>query len=949
MKLTDSLHCLTLTTALALSLLIVPGAGAQQPHPFFRQYTADDGLPSDVVYNIIEDRQGYIWFSTGNGLCRFNGYEVEQFPSPQKDLNYTALFNMRLDSLGRVWSHSIYGKLYYFDQDSIFKHPYSDTVVLSNKPHFQFSLGFAVEGGGEQAIYFLDGLGIIRVESGGRQELIRPQVLPALMAMEQDGIFTTANAWPTEPAIRRARLDSLRQTGLRPPLALCRGDSITVIGGFKQASTAKLRREFMIRYADGMLVFRNGDLYYLQGDRIQWHQVYPHNPILFRQDREGRLMAGLNGRGGVLFYDNLEALQQGRFRRYLEGYSVTAMCQDSRGGYWFTTLGDGVFYTPGFGLEIYDERSGLPQESARALALKSEEEAFIGFDNGSAYFLGAASDTLAYLGTPSPGKDLFALEYDAVRGQLWAATGRLFKYETGEWIPYEERYINPWQPYSIIPKNIVFSPDGRALWINGAAGFAAIGPESGQLLIHSSAFNDQQRTYSIFQDSRQRVWAGVNNQMFELVDGQLETRHDWHEGFLYPVQDIAQLPDSTLVFAPNAMGLLLMDKRDSIRQLTTADGLASDAIRSLYADPQGRIWAGSSRGLSRLTPQGGGGFAIETIARANGLPSNVINKVAGAGNSVWLATDKGVVRLRNNTNSVAAPPPLLTKATANNERWDWRQKATFNHRQNNIGFEFLSLQYHFFGRIPYRYRLKRDAAWTHTFNRDVFLPALQPGRYRLEVQAKGQDGRWSPSAEAAFEVRPPYWATWWFRGLALVLAGSAFFAFFRIRTNQLKAETLRLQERTKLEKEMAELEQSALRAQMNPHFIFNCLSSIQHFILEGDKGPAVQYLSSFAQLIRATLHASMEAEVPLEDEVQMLKHYLELEQMRFRNKFDFAIEVDEQIDTYEAVVPPLLIQPYVENAIIHGLANTERGGSINIRFARAEGNIQVSVRPCQKS
>ncbi|MCB0580485.1 MAG: histidine kinase, partial [Phaeodactylibacter sp.] len=267
----------------------------------------------------------------------------------------------------------------------------------------------------------------------------------------------------------------------------------------------------------------------------------------------------------------------------------------------------------------------------------------------------------------------------------------------------------------------------------------------------------------------------------------------------------------------------------------------------------------------------------------------------------------------------------------------------FGHRQNNIGFEFLSLQYHFFGKVPYRYRLQQEAAWTHTFNRDVFFPALRPGRYRFEVQAKGQDGHWSPAAEAAFVVRPPYWATWWFRGLALALAGGIFFAFFRFRTRQLKAEALRQQERARLEQEMSELKQSALRAQMNPHFIFNCLSSIQNFILEGDKDQAVQYLSRFARLIRATLHASMEAEVPLEDEVQMLEHYLELEQLRFGHKFDFTIEVDGDIDTYDTVIPPLLLQPYVENAIIHGLADKERDGTITIRFTQDNGRLRMSV------
>ncbi|MCB9290540.1 MAG: histidine kinase [Lewinellaceae bacterium] len=916
---------------------------AQQPHPFFRQYTTDDGLANNVVFNIIEDKDGYIWFSTANGLCRFNGYEMEQFPSGQKDINYTALFNMQLDSLGRVWVHSIYGKLFYFDRDSIYKHPFADTIVLSNKPRFRYSGGFVLKGSGERAFYFLDGLGIVAVDTGGRQQLIRPEVTPSVIAMEQDGIFATANVIHPDADTRLAQADSLEKAGMRPPVVLYREDSMTTIEGFAQRAPSQGRLEAMIRYSGGILAFRKGEIYFIKDGQIQWQQPYPHNVILFRQDREGRLMAGLNGRGGVLFYENLEALRKDKFSRYLDGHSVTAMCQGRNGGYWFTTLGDGVFYTPGFGLEIFDEASGLPQEIVRAIAMKSEEQLYIGFDDGAVYFLDMAADTLINLGTPSPRKQLFDLEYDASRDELWAATDRLYRYQNGKWFSYEEQILMPRQPYSTTPKNIAFSPDGQILWFNGSTGFGALGIDSGELLYHSSAYNEQQRCYAVFQDNRGRIWASVNNQMFELVNGKMETRHEWHEGFKYPVQDIVQLDDNALVFAPNAMGLLVMHEQDSIRQLTSADGLVSDAINCLYAGPGGNIWAGSFRGLSHLTPKAGGGFTIKNTTRANGLPSNAIYKVAGAGNSIWLATEKGAVRLKEASRSAEVAAPLIVSATANDEPWDWKQKVAFGHRQNNIGFEFISLQYHFFGKVPYRYRLEKNAAWARTYNRDVFFPALKPGSYQLEVQAQGKNGAWSPSALAFFEIRPPYWATWWFRGLVLALLGSAAIGFFRFRTRQLKAEANRIQERAALEQEMAELKQSALRAQMNPHFIFNCLSSIQNFILEGDKEQAVQYLSSFARLIRAALHASMEAEVPLEDEANMLERYLELEQLRFQHKFDYSIEIDEQVDTYDTAIPPLLLQPYVENAIVHGLADKEQGGKIEVHFFRTNGSLMATI------
>ena len=142
---------------------------------------------------------------------------------------------------------------------------------------------------------------------------------------------------------------------------------------------------------------------------------------------------------------------------------------------------------------------------------------------------------------------------------------------------------------------------------------------------------------------------------------------------------------------------------------------------------------------------------------------------------------------------------------------------------------------------------------------------------------------------------------------------------------------------------MNQLERSALQAQMNPHFIFNCLNSIQSFILQNNKEKAVEYLSRFAKLVRYNLDASVQGIVSLEDEINILDNYLALERERFNHQFDYDIEVEGSLKGQSIEFPPLLIQPYVENAIIHGLAKQKETGRVSVHFSQDDSGLMVKI------
>ena len=153
----------------------------------------------------------------------------------------------------------------------------------------------------------------------------------------------------------------------------------------------------------------------------------------------------------------------------------------------------------------------------------------------------------------------------------------------------------------------------------------------------------------------------------------------------------------------------------------------------------------------------------------------------------------------------------------------------------------------------------------------------------------------------------------------------------------------REQKKNELQQRILEAEQKAIRSQMNPHFIFNALNSIQRFIVENDTLSANEYLAKFGKLIRRILDNSKHKLITIDDELQTLKLYLELESLRFENRFEYTIEVEEKIDTHNSQIPPMLIQPYLENAIWHGLMHKEEKGKLEIKMKLENDFIFCSI------
>ncbi|MES2373942.1 MAG: histidine kinase [Bacteroidota bacterium] len=417
------------------------------------------------------------------------------------------------------------------------------------------------------------------------------------------------------------------------------------------------------------------------------------------------------------------------------------------------------------------------------------------------------------------------------------------------------------------------------------------------------------------------------------------------------------------------------------RSLT--DTTAVDAVINMALDNKGRIISASSVGINVFDYSSKTSTAIRQFGNFTDVP---VLSVFSKGDYLWLSTLAGVLQYNIKTTAtikLSMPSPFAEEFTTvpftklNNElafgnrnaytlinmtpvveqklpsaaliqqvtinqRPFLNEQATppeLTHKQNNISFSFTAFEFDYPDNISFRYKLdKVDSAWiTDNESRVANYSNLAPGSYTFLLQSGNNNGEWNKKiTQYSFIIHPPFWQTWWFR---LLLITSFVSTVIFIARQRIKRIRLLEEIKTDANKQMVDLEMKVFRSQMNPHFIFNSLNSIQKYIWENKQEDAAEYLGKFSRLIRLILEHSMYKLVTLEQEVIALQLYLELEHRRCNNKFDYTIQVHEDIQTSQVLITPMLIQPYVENAIWHGLLQKDGRGLLSINIQQQNEKI----------
>ncbi len=475
---------------------------------------------------------------------------------------------------------------------------------------------------------------------------------------------------------------------------------------------------------------------------------------------------------------------------------------------------------------------------------------------------------------------------------------------------------------------------------------------------------------ALYEDSAGRLWFATRNMGLGVIEND-SIIHVFDRSNGLPDNDIRSIvedKDGYFWLATANAGicrLQMVGKSIDVKGINEKDGLNSNNVYLLILDESDDLWAGCGKGIDRIKLDASRNkLKIKHYGKSEGFvgvetcKNSVLKDRSGR---LWFGTVNGLtMHLPGALGKNLIPSKVyisevrigydpLGKSAYADWAADWggiKENLVVPYTDNQWSFEFKGINQAKPDQTFFKWKMDGwDKDWIGPFKRSgVDYSNLSPGDYTFSVMAGNADGVFDgPVDSVQFSIEPPIWQRWWFKLAGAILGMALIGLFIRLRVNRIRKESAIKTERLEMEKSMLQLEQKALQLQMNPHFIFNVLNSIQSLITKKDEKTARYFLAKFSKLMRAILENSRETKITLEQEIETLQNYLSVEQFSRGNAFDFEIEIDPRLDVDEIMIPPMLLQPFVENAIIHGVGQVAEGGKIKLAFLQKYGTLECIV------
>jgi len=891
--------------------------GQTPPYIHFR---GGEDIPSSETYHVIQDRQGYIWIATANGVSRFDGYEFRNF-SVKDGLPDNVIHELYEDYKGRIWFISLSGLLSYYYNGKIY--PYKYNYLMQNiftGGRGAVKLSFRVSKNDDVSIS-VTGRGAFSISATGKMEILYKKNLESIVLDFSDG---SHNGIITSNSAKVLHGEAFFFSNNQYTY-----NTILPINYFIHCFAVSDNQNNVLFSVDFKLFSKT--------NRISMIETSSKPIIWMSVDRTGLVWISKYN-GGLTCYKSLD-ISKPPLLKLFDGLSITSVMEDREGGYWFTTYANGVFYVSNIYNRTYFWRPEQVINGQIQTFCATKYGIWVGFNSRNLVLI-HNSGIVQNVNTNFLFKndiEINKLYWDSNRQKLWLLSNvNLYSSLGREFVrhSYSNRTLG-------IPQGIgarCAAIEDNEVWIGTKSGL--IQYDGHKVSYDSNISGDFRGTVSsIAIENNGTKWMGCSDGLWKYEQG----KYEWL-GLTNPILRsrigvvVFNPVDSSLWIGTDGGGIVVLNKGVT-SVINQSAGLTSDMITSIIMSND-QVWVGTSYGINQISivPDISGKYIVGSFDKSVGIVSNEIVGLQATDSTLIIGTREGLMiyPLVNPTKQ-ARPCVYITGFAVNGEDTVVKGGATFSYLENHITINFAGLTFKTLRKTLFRYKLhKDDTGFSYTRIPAVTLPALSPGSYNFEVWAQNAYGQWSDQpAIVNFVINPPFWDTPWFMFLVSTLFIVIVSTIFAIRYRTLRNQT-------DLSRRLDGWKQQALLQQMNPHFIFNTLNSIQLFILQNDTLSSHRYLSKFAKLMRLTLDNSQNFTVRLADELETISLYLELEELRADGKFTFEIQPPED-RLLEARIPSLIIQPFVENAIWHGVLPKLTKGKIKLQFWQKGDNLICTI------
>ncbi len=927
------------------------------PYYNFDIYTTREGLSDNRVNNVLQDKLGFLWIATGNGLNKFDGYHFTNFFHNDTDslsLAGNTVYDIALDKAGKIWVASDGGLDIYNPVTNGFDHVFPDE---SGDFSVKDKRVMAVYPENDSIVWFDTAAGLLHKYNTGTKmhKTFQHEKPLQVKTYFYHQIFDDGegNLW-------------IGGRGIFPVKFVKKDEKfIAYKTGKKYDDVTKYYIDkngvFWVAAIEGLYRFnKKTDVFDLFLRNSTFDVIdFNDNEFWFANARGFKILDRTSGNIYAVYHS------EGNDRSIPTDY-VFDFYKDNAGNMWIGTLEGLCKYSPyknKFGriMHIPDDNLTLSAKHITTIMQSHDKEIWVGTNSHGIDILNENFIRTAHYGRT--GKSKYPLASNYISKLYQDSKGNIY---IGMWagigFDFIEAKTDKLYHFRLVPNSLKYD------WYNDF-----IEDKNGNILVgiwsyHAvEKFDPVKKTFvnlpvtpgsfikklkrhlvnCLNIDDNGNIYIGTSNiglSIYNMETGQLKRFYGSDQDSIHLWgQDISCIfIDSKKRIWIGAKGLNKYNpETDTFEHYTKENGLCDDSVQAILEDDDGFLWIATQNGLSKFDVKSA---TFQNFYEKDGLSNNEFTRgvcklndgrlLFGTKNGITVfdkkkfVTDKYKPRVFISGFKIFAEPQSL----------DLLKKGSIElkYNRNYLTFRFGADDYSSVEDNRFAYKLENfDEDW-HKLDkgqREATYTYLEPGEYTLKAKAANMDGVWSDTVEKLhIVINPPWWKTKWFMALEILFLLALVFFIIKFRENKLK------------EKHFVELlEQRLLRSQMNPHFIFNALGAIQSYLFTHGPLEAGSYLSRFADLMRAILYGSREEFISLEKEIEAIKNYLSIQQIRFEDKFDFSIEVDPDINTSFTGIPPLLIQPVLENSIEHGFKNLDRKGMIKIKITKQGDKLKIVV------
>ncbi len=897
--------------ALRLLLLIVfcttlYGTACTQ-HFKYKHFDVDDGLPSSQVFCAFQDDEGYMWFTTDNGLSRFNGYQFDNYSTKDGIADNTILKGQKAKDNSLLF-FTLSSGFFWFKQGKFHPILSKDYLKLMQYQKLKIreyvldknkTIWFSTN---EHAIYYsLDTNGkLLKYKCEIPQKTEKRATF--LVQVDSNSILPVAIFRDIKKDFTSFQIINKKHHYFIPNVEIKLAIKLQNLFILLTAGDEQSKGKLFLYHP------KNRSLKKLPEEKGKYYNIAMH-------DAEDNLWLG--HKKGVDFYkgNNPVPIQ------LLSNVYVTHLFQDFEKNIWVTTKDNGVYLITDLNIKNYLKNEKIVSFS------DYNQKLWVTTVNGKVFrkdslhrFVKLFDKKVENIVNASHFSKNGVFFYDGIYDFSGVKKSNFKKGKT----------INAKKVISVGDSIYITSTHNGLVYLNIRTGFSKwrVGPKL--------------RINALFKDTSNTILLGSVKGLFSFNFSKLSYA-DIRNGKQLLSQRIMDIEKwgNSYALATRGQGVVIYSK-DTLFAITKEAGLKSNLVSCITTVNDSVIWVGSNNGVARieLEPFTLKIKSISNYTNVEGLTSNEVLDIIYYKNSIWVGTSKGVSLLPTGIrNTFAIPPKLkISQVYINNKPQGFAKHLHLKPHQNNININYLGISFKTLGKLTFRYRLKGYLnEWTETESKNVNFTNIPAGSYTFELQVQNKNGIWSSSKTVHFTIAKHFTQEVWFIALMVFLIVS-------IPSGIVLVYSKNRRRREKQKRRVLEAQLLALRNQINPHFIFNALNSIQAYNVKARDKEAIKYLSNFSELMRQILENTKHRFISLYDEISCVKNYLKLEALRTNNRFSYTITINNELEGLHVYLPPMLLQPHLENAIWKGFTGEIQNPQLHIEFSKYGNALHIKIR-----